>query len=332
MSGSLIILVALFAVLWIVMIRPQRAKQQKQRELLSSVEPGDEILTVGGIYGIVQEIEDEEDGEDLIVEIAEGIHVRVAGRAVATVVKLDTEDDDAADEDAEDGEDGDADPGAADLDDATDPDTAPRLRAERKRRAATFRAHMTRRAATIVVALVALALVGVALLAIPSSPIHKKTTLGLDLRGRARGDAASRAAEGPAAHEGSTSTARSRSVRDRVDRLGVSEPEIRKQGSDQIAIQLPGVKDPAAAAKIIGKTAQLELFDLEANLAPPSIDASRSPALEGLSVYALLAGQQALAAKGTPEHKLGSSTRRKSSPRARSRPRRWRCANKVFVY
>ena len=106
------------------MIRPQRAKQQKQRELLSSVEPGDEILTVGGIYGIVQEIEDEEDGEDLIVEIAEGIHVRVARRAVATVVKPDTEDDDAADEDAEDGEDGDAD-GAADLDDATDPDTAP---------------------------------------------------------------------------------------------------------------------------------------------------------------------------------------------------------------
>jgi preprotein translocase subunit YajC len=124
MSGSLIILVALFAVLWIVMIRPQRAKQQKQRELLSSVEPGDEILTVGGIYGIVQEIEDEEDGEDLIVEIAEGIHVRVARRAVATVVKPDTEDDDAADEDAEDGEDGDAD-GAADLDDAIDPDTAP---------------------------------------------------------------------------------------------------------------------------------------------------------------------------------------------------------------
>lgn len=124
MSGSLIILVALFAVLWIVMIRPQRAKQQKQRELLSSVEPGDEILTVGGIYGIVQEIEDEEDGEDLIVEIAEGIHVRVARRAVATVVKPDTEDDDAADEDAEDGEDGDAD-GAVDLDDATDPDTAP---------------------------------------------------------------------------------------------------------------------------------------------------------------------------------------------------------------
>ena len=61
-------------------------------------------------------------------------------------------------------------------------------------------------------------------------------------------------------------------MRDRVDRLGVAEPEIRKQGSDQIVIQLPGVKDPAAAAQVIGKTAQLELYDLEANLVPPSID------------------------------------------------------------
>jgi preprotein translocase subunit YajC len=119
-----LIIVLLFGVLWFAMIRPQRAKAQAQQRMLGTVAPGDEILTVGGIYGIVQEIEDEEDGEDLIVEIAEGIHVRVARRAVATVVKPDTEDDDAADEDAEDGEDGDA-PAAADLDDATDPDTAP---------------------------------------------------------------------------------------------------------------------------------------------------------------------------------------------------------------
>ena len=61
---------------------------------------------------------------------------------------------------------------------------------------------MTRRAATIVVALVALALVGVALLAIPSSPIHKKTTLGLDLQGGLEVTLQGRAAEGPAAHEG----------------------------------------------------------------------------------------------------------------------------------
>ena len=61
--------------------------------MLSAVEVGDEVLTVGGIYGIVQEIEPDEDGGDLIVEIAEGIHVRIARKALATVVKPDDEDD-----------------------------------------------------------------------------------------------------------------------------------------------------------------------------------------------------------------------------------------------
>jgi preprotein translocase subunit YajC len=89
-GGSLLILVALFAVLWLVMIRPQRARQQRQQQLIESVGPGDEVLSVGGLYGIVQEIDEE---GDLIVEIADGIHVRLARRSVATVVKPDDEDD-----------------------------------------------------------------------------------------------------------------------------------------------------------------------------------------------------------------------------------------------
>ena len=158
---------------------------------------------------------------------------------------------------------------------------------------------MTRRAALIVVALVVAALVGVALLAIPSSPLHEKPTLGLDLQG---GLEITKQAVPPKGRK-LTKEDLSRSVsimRDRVDRLGVSEPEIRTQGSNQITIQLPGVKDPETAAKIIGKTAQLELYDLEANLVPPSIDAQRFPVAKA-SVYELLAGQQALAKKGTSD-------------------------------
>ena len=60
-------------------------------------------------------------------------------------------------------------------------------------------------------------------------------------------------------------------MRNRVDKLGVAEPHIQKQGSDQIVIQLAGVHDAAAAAKLIGKTAQLELYDLEPALVPPSV-------------------------------------------------------------
>jgi preprotein translocase subunit YajC len=116
--GSLIIIVAMFALLWVLMIRPQRAKQQQQRQLLESIDVGDEILTVGGLYGIVQEIDED---EDLVVEISENIHVRIARRAVAAVVKPDEEPDEEPDEDVVDAKAleetvGDGEPGGAEAD------------------------------------------------------------------------------------------------------------------------------------------------------------------------------------------------------------------------
>ena len=93
--ASLILIVALFALLWLLLIRPQRQKQAEQQRLIEAVEPGDEILTVGGLYGIVEEIDEE---GDLVVEIAEGIQVRIARRAVATVVKPEDEEDEDAEQ------------------------------------------------------------------------------------------------------------------------------------------------------------------------------------------------------------------------------------------
>lgn len=122
MQGILII-VLLFGVLWFAMIRPQRAKAQAQQRMLGMVAPGDEILTVGGIYGIVQELEPDEDGGDLIVEIAEGIHVRVARKALATVIKPEDDDEDAdgdeADDDGDEDVDGEAELVADDAEPAT---------------------------------------------------------------------------------------------------------------------------------------------------------------------------------------------------------------------
>jgi preprotein translocase subunit YajC len=93
--ASLILIVAMFVLLWVLLIRPQRQRQQQQQRMIEAIDPGDEILTVGGIYGIVEEIDEE---DDLIVEIAEGIRVRVSRRAVASVVKPDEEDEDGPDE------------------------------------------------------------------------------------------------------------------------------------------------------------------------------------------------------------------------------------------
>jgi SecD/SecF fusion protein len=152
---------------------------------------------------------------------------------------------------------------------------------------------VNRRSSLYVVGLLVAALVAVVLLAIPSSPIHKEATLGLDLQGGLQVTLQAV----PPPNKTLTSEDLDRSVeimRSRVDKLGVSEPEIRKQGSNQIVIDLPGIKDPEAAAKIIGKTAQLELFDLETSLVGPSRSIDGEP-VERASLYELLSAVQSQA-------------------------------------
>jgi SecD/SecF fusion protein len=152
---------------------------------------------------------------------------------------------------------------------------------------------VSRRNSYLVLGLLVAALVGVALLAIPRSPIHKSPTLGLDLQG---GLEVTLQAVPPPDRE-LTEEDLDRSVeimRNRVDKLGVSEPSIYTQGDNQIVIQLPGVEDPQAAAEVIGTTAQLELYDLEDSLTGPSINIRGEP-VEQVSLYALLAQVQAQA-------------------------------------
>jgi preprotein translocase subunit YajC len=92
--AQLILIVAMFALLWLFLIRPQRARAQAHRELLTRVNVGDEVLTVGGLYGSVIEIDD----DDLMLEIAPGTQVRIARRAVAAVVPPDEEEEEMEEE------------------------------------------------------------------------------------------------------------------------------------------------------------------------------------------------------------------------------------------
>ena len=132
----------------------------------------------------------------------------------------------------------------------------------------------SRRSHLILVVLIVLALVGTALLAVPGSPFHRGVRKGLDLQG---GLEVVLKAQPPPGHQ-LTADDQNRSVsimRSRVDKLGVSSPDIRKQGTNQIVIQLAGVHDPEQAASIIGSTAELELYDLEPALVPPSVSPRR---------------------------------------------------------
>ncbi len=154
---------------------------------------------------------------------------------------------------------------------------------------------MNRRPHLILVALIVATLIAVGLIAIPSSPLGDTPTLGLDLQGGL--EVTLQAVPPPNRPLQESDLNRSVEIlRDRVDALGVAEPEIRKQGDDQIVIDLPGVKDPDRVIGILGQTAQLELFDLEPNLAPPSSSTGFPVPKE--SLHELLAGQQALVDQG----------------------------------
>ena len=68
-------------------------------------------------------------------------------------------------------------------------------------------------------------------------------------------------------------------IRNRIDQFGVAEPVIIRQGADEIVIQLPGVKDPDRAMKLLGDTAQLE-FKLVAETEGANIDQLVANAVE----------------------------------------------------
>ena len=88
-------------------------------------------------------------------------------------------------------------------------------------------------------------------------------------------------------------------MRQRVDKTGVAEPVITRQGNNQIAVELAGVHDAARAAELVGQTAQLQFYDLQGDALPPT--ATANGAIQpSTQLLPLLKSQEKLAEKGTP--------------------------------
>lgn len=96
-----IIMVLMLAVMYVLMIRPQRQRQAQQQAMIDSASVGDDVLTTGGIYGTISEVE----GDDIVVEIANGVSVHMTRRGIAAVLPPEVEDEEEEEEeDAADGE------------------------------------------------------------------------------------------------------------------------------------------------------------------------------------------------------------------------------------
>ena len=72
----LIMMVAIFAIMWLFMIRPQQKKQKKIREFQKALKEGDRVVTGGGVYGTVKRVNAQENTID--IEVARGVVITVA--------------------------------------------------------------------------------------------------------------------------------------------------------------------------------------------------------------------------------------------------------------
>ena len=98
--GLLLPLVLMGGIFYFLLIRPQQRQRRRQADLLSSLEIGDEVQTVGGMFGTIREIDD----DSVTLEVASGVDIRFARGAIARKLVYDEDDeyqDEAADQEEE---------------------------------------------------------------------------------------------------------------------------------------------------------------------------------------------------------------------------------------
>lgn len=81
---SLLPFVLIIVVMYFLMIRPQAKKQREKAKMLQEIQPGDDIVTIGGIYGKVEGVKDK---NILIVRIAKDVKINISRSAVADKVQ-----------------------------------------------------------------------------------------------------------------------------------------------------------------------------------------------------------------------------------------------------
>jgi protein-export membrane protein SecD len=138
----------------------------------------------------------------------------------------------------------------------------------------------------IILSLVVVLLVAAAYFIFVRQPVTESTQLGLDLQG-----GVSAQLEGSQTGGGRVTRTEMEQaadlIRQRIDRLGVAEPDVRVQSENQIVVQIPGVENPDEIIRIIGSTAQLGFYQVLATeqqdgLSEDEIDEARQDIEESL--------------------------------------------------
>lgn len=81
--GQFVPLILIFAIMWFLLIRPQQKKIKQHQKMVEALRRGDQVVTQGGIIGKVSKVKD---NNELELEIAEGVRVRVVRSTVSQVL------------------------------------------------------------------------------------------------------------------------------------------------------------------------------------------------------------------------------------------------------
>lgn len=78
--STIFMMVIIFVIFWLFMIRPQQKKQKEIQNFRNAITVGQQIVTAGGIYGVVKQIEEADN--TLIIEVANGVRIKVDRNSV----------------------------------------------------------------------------------------------------------------------------------------------------------------------------------------------------------------------------------------------------------
>ena len=217
-TGLLITLGLMFVVFYFLLIRPQQRRARAQKELMSGLDVGDEVVTIGGMYGTITDLDD----SSVTVEVADGVEIKMRRNAIAGKVNEPVADD-SDDEDEDDERRGRRAAGAGGV-----------HLGLRGRRGARRAGPAMKSSGRLVTSLV---VVGVLVAAsISAFVVGIRPLLGLDLVG-----GVSVILEAPRGTDRDVMEKTVDSIRQRVDALGVAEPDISLVGGNLIQVQLPGL-------------------------------------------------------------------------------------------
>lgn len=80
-------LILLFVIFYFLLIRPQQKQQKQRKEMLKNVKKGDRIVTIGGVYGVIKEI----DEKVISLNVADKLNLKYARAAIERIVRGENE-------------------------------------------------------------------------------------------------------------------------------------------------------------------------------------------------------------------------------------------------